>query len=216
MWVAGAVVVGGVAGAAISADAAGDAADKASKSSKEALGFEKEKYEDWQSIYGPIEANLSKFYASMTPESLAAQSISEYNKQNEIAIKNTNEMLAQRGMLSSGAAAATKLTGELAGAEQRANIRATADEVVAAEQGRFLQIGLGQNPGASYSQALQNKAITDAGNSARADAAYGQAVGTAITEVGTALQDYTRRNNSANTVQDVGTINTGASYGNIA
>ena len=210
-WVAGAAVVGTVIGS----ESSKSAANKANRSSKNALQFEQQQYDDWQSVYGPIEQNLSRFYSTMTPESLVAQSIAEYNKQNEIAIKNTNEMLAQRGIATSGTAASVELASQLAAAEQRSNIRASADDIVAAEQGRFLQIGLGQNPGASYSQALQNQAMLDANNAARASQAAGQATSAAITEVGTALQDYSRNRNNGNT-RDVGTINTGAGYGNIA
>jgi hypothetical protein len=61
---------------------------------------------------------------------------------------------------------------------------------VAAEQQGFLQVGLGQSPGASYSAALANKANRDNARALQDEAAAGRAVSTAISTAGTALADY--------------------------
>lgn len=208
-WVAGSVVVG----SAIAADAAGDAADKAAGANKASLGFEERKYADWEAVYGPIQQNLSKYYQKMTPENYAIQGVTQFNKENQAQLEKLNQSLAQRGMLNSGTAAAVTLASGLNAAEQKATIRATADEAVAAEQGRFLQIGLGQNPGASYSQVLAQQASRASADAAYASGQAGQAIESAITTIGTGLSDYSKKKNPT---QDVGTINTGNQYANIS
>lgn len=216
MWVAGATVAVGVGSAVSASNSASKDRKAAAKSDKASLAFEQQKYDDWQEVYGPIEKNLSKFYNSMTPESLATQNLTEFNRQNATAIETINTTLAQRGMLNSGTSAAVTLASELNSAEKRADIRATADEQVAAEQGRFLQIGLGQNPGDSMSQVLQNKALRDADQASYSSQVAGKAVNTALTSAGSALDDYVNRPKTPQTPQPVTTINTGAGYGNIS
>jgi hypothetical protein len=136
------------------------------------------------------------------------------SRENEIAQENVRTFLAQRGMLNSGTEGAVTLASELAGAEARAQIRASADEVVANEQSRFLQIGLGQNPGAAYSANLSNMATEARREANYSNQVAGQAIGTAITTVGSALSDYTRNRNTGNS--NYSTINTGAEYGNVS
>jgi len=205
-----------VAGASLAvglytADQAGDAADAANSTNKASLGFEKQKYKDWQAVYGDIQSNLGKYYNTLTPETYAARGIQEFKKSNEAELEKINTTLAQKGLLNSGTEAAVVLASGLNAAEKKAEIRSTADEVVAAEKSRFLQIGLGQNPGASYSQVLANQA-TQANNRAAQDSATaGKALGTAITTVGTALADY-----NTNTPTYTGDIVTNPNVGSIA
>ncbi len=185
-WIAGAAVVGAVVGAEGSKDSADTAADASGKS----LGFEEQKYKDWKAVYGDIQTNLGNYYNTLTPDTYAARGIQEFKKSNEAELEKINTTLAQKGLLNSGTEAAVVLASGLNAAEKKATIRATADEVVAGEQSRFLQIGLGQNPGASYSQVLANQA-TQANNRAAQDSATaGKAIGKAVTTVGTGLSDY--------------------------
>ena len=185
-YIAGATLVVGAMGASSARSASKDAA----KANKASLGFEEKKYADWQEVYGDIQSNLSNYYNTLTPEAYAARGIQEFKKSNEAELEKINTTLAQRGLMNSGTAAAVTLASGLNAAEKKATIRSTADEVVAGEQSRFLQIGLGQNPGASYSQALANQA-TQANNKAVQDSATaGKAIGTAVTTIGTGLSDY--------------------------
>lgn len=185
-YVAGASLAVGIYGA----NEAGKSADKATAAGKESLGFEKQKYNEWKAVYGDIQSNLGKYYNTLTPESYAARGVQEFNKSNQLELEKINTTLAQKGLMTSGTSAAVTLASGLNAAEKKATIRSTADEVVAGEKSRFLQIGLGQNPGASYSQALANQA-TQANNRAAQDSATaGKAIGTAITTIGTALDDY--------------------------
>lgn len=190
-------VAAAVGGALIAKEGADNATESAAKSSKNALGFEKQKYEDWQEVYGDIQQNLGKYYNTLTPETYAARGITEFNKANELELEKINTTLTQRGLNNSGTKAAVTLAAGLNAAEKKAQIRSTAEEVVKGEQERFLQIGLGQNPGASYSQLLNQQAQQAQQNANYANAQAGKAIGTAITTVGTALDDY--YNKPANT-----------------
>ena len=211
MWIGGASLLL----TAYQASEAEDQEDASYAQNKKAQKFEEKKYENWQKIYGPIESNLGKFYNSMTPESYASKGIQEFNKQNKIALENIRTNLAQRGLYNSGTAAAVEIASELGGAEKKATIRANADEAVAAEQERFLQIGLGQNPGASYSQSLSQQAQQANINSRYASQQARAAIGDSISTVGKALQDYNRNQTNQNAPQPVGTINNGDEYGNV-
>lgn len=200
-FVAGATLAVGV----YSADKAADSADNANKLGKKALGFEEQKYQDWQDVYGDMQSNLGKYYNSLTPENYAARGVQEFNKSNALELEKINTTLAQKGMFNSGTAAAVTLAAGLNAAEKKATIRSTADEVVAGEQSRFLQIGLGQNPGASLSQTLANQA-TQANNQASRDSATaGNAIGSAITTIGTGLDDYYNKPKTPTYTGDVNT-----------
>ncbi len=178
------------AGAYLAADSAGDSSDNANKATKDSQEFEKQKYKDWQDVYGPIQKNLGNYYNTLTPDTYAARGLQEFKKSNTAELEKINTTLAQKGLLNSGTEAAVVLASGLNAAEKKAEIRSTADEVVQAEKSRFLQIGLGQNPGASYSQVLANQA-TQANNKAAQDSATaGKALGTAVTTIGTGLEDY--------------------------
>lgn len=206
-FVAGATLGVGVLGLA-SANKSADAATDANKAS---LGFEKQKYADWQAVYGDMQKNLGSYYNTLTPDTYAARGIQEFKKSNEAELEKINTTLAQKGLLNSGTEAAVVLASGLNAAEKKAEIRSTADEVVAAEKSRFLQIGLGQNPGASYSQVLANQA-TQANNRAAQDSATaGKAIGTAVTTIGTALDDYYNKptTNSPTYIGDVPASTTG-------
>ncbi|UOF80208.1 hypothetical protein [Caudoviricetes sp.] len=192
-WAAAAIVVS----ALIAKNSSDKAADKAAGVGNKASDFEKKKYEDWQNVYGSIQSNLADYYSKMTPDTYAAKGIDAFNKQNELVLENTKTMLAQKGLTDSGIGEAINLQLDLQGAEKKATIRSTAADAVAAEKGRFLQIGLGQNPGQSYSQLLQNQATQANTASLLADKQTGQAISTAITEVGKAYQDYSRENTTA-------------------
>lgn len=184
--VAGGAVVGG----AMASDSASSANKAASKSSKRQLAFEKQKYDDWKETYGGIEENLADYYGSLTPEYYEAQGLEAFQKEQQRSMDQVKTTLAQRGIEDSGIALAAEISSLQTGATERARIRATAPSMAAEEQRGFLQVGLGQNPGESYSRSLADKASRDATEAAVASKAAGEAVGTAVTTVGTGLADY--------------------------
>lgn len=187
--VAGATVVGGY----MAAESASDDRAAASAMSAAQLAFEKEKHQDWKDTYGSIEDNLAEYYNNLTPEYYATQGLEAVQKESEATRMRLKTSLAQRGIEDSGVSLALEQQSDIGLAEQRATVRADAPRKAMEEKRGFLQVGLGQNPGSSLSTTMANQASQA---SARADAserAAGQGVATAITAVGSALDDYANR-----------------------
>lgn len=179
-----------VAGSLMGASQASNDRKAANKLSAAQMAFEKEKYQDWQDTYGNIEDNLAEYYNNLTPEYYATQGLEAVQKESEASQMRLQSSLAQRGIEDSGVSLALERQSDIGLAEQRATVRADAPRKVAEEKRGFLQVGLGQNPGSSMSNAMADQANQA---SARADAserAVGQGIASAVKEVGSALDDY--------------------------
>lgn len=188
--VAGATVVAGV----MSSQSASRASKKQEQAAKDQLGFEQRRYNDWQAVYGPLQENLSQYYQNVTPEYYAAVGLENFEQQYQTSLKRLDETFAQRGIdPSSGIATSLEAQAELGAAEQRAEIRRDAPRMAAEDQSRFVQIGLGQNPASSMSQALAYQSQIATQQSQAAQAAAGQAWGQAIPAVGRAVDAYNRQ-----------------------
>lgn len=175
--VAGAAVglAGSLFGSKQSSDAASDAAQWQYQASKEQLDFEKERYNEWKATYGGLQDNLAAYYNEMSPILREVQGLEAYEKEKNLALKNLRENLAQRGLDSSGLMADVETSFAIESAAERARIRAAAPMETAREKAAFLQVGLGQNPASSVSNALSSRA-TEAAQMARDTAiASGQA-----------------------------------------
>ena len=182
--VAGATIVGGY----MSSREASKSRKAASKASAAQLSFEYEKYDDWNETYGPLQDNLAEYYNNVTPEYYASVGVEKFNEEFQVGMKRLTENFAQRGIDPDSAfAASTQAQAELGAAESRAGIRRDAPRQAAEDQGRFLQIGLGQNPGSSISSALANKSTNAANSANSASTAAGNAWGAAIPQVGNAV-----------------------------
>jgi len=185
--VAGATVVSGY----MASRSAGDASDAASASASEALAFEYEKYDDWNATYGDLQDNLADYYNNVTPEYYAAVGVEKFNEEFQTGMKRIDENFAQRGIdPSSGIAASTESQAELYAAETRAGIRRDAPRQAREDKRKFLQIGLGQNPGSSLSSTLANTATNKANIASSAQNAAGSAVESAIPAVGNAISAW--------------------------
>jgi hypothetical protein len=188
-WVGAGIATVGLVSSASSASKARKSADKANATS---MAFEQQKYDDWQEMYGPIQTNLAEYYNNLTPEYYEAVGLENFAMEQEMAMTRLNENLAQRGIdPSSGIAASLTAQTELDAAEGRATIRRDAPRQAAEDKSRFLQIGLGQNPGSSLSSALSNQASSLQSRANAAEQSAGKAIGSAVTTIGTALADYT-------------------------
>lgn len=187
--VAGATVVSGY----MASESASDASKAAGQASAESLAFERQKYENWRATYGGIEENLAEYYGSLTPDYFEAQGLEAFEQERTRELENVRSTLAQRGIQDSGIALATELGMAQTAATERARIRATAPSLAAEEQRSFLQVGLGQAPGESYSRALAEQASLKGEQAMVAEQAAGKAIGSAITTTGTALADYFNR-----------------------
>jgi len=184
---AGASIVGGI----MSSNSASKDRKAASAASSANLAFEQGRYDDWQEVYGPIQDNLADYYTNLTPEYYETIGLEAFEQERTTAMTRLDESLAQRGIdPSSGISASLHAQSELEGAEGRANIRRDAPRMAAEDKSRFLQIGLGQNPGDSLSRTMGNQAQSAQQRANQSAQAAGQAVGAAVSTAGTALVDY--------------------------
>jgi len=195
VWGAVIGAVGGLLGASASASAASDASDQAAAASAAQLEFDRDRYEDWQATYGGIQDNLSNYYNSLTPDFYEAQGLEAFQQEHQNQLTQVRETLAQRGLSNSGIAAATELSFAHQGATTRAGIRAMAPAAAAEDQLRFLQVGLGQNPGQSMSQTLAQQSAQANQQANQANIVAGQAIGQAINTATTGLSDYFNNRN---------------------
>ena len=201
----------------MASESASDASADASAANAASLAFEKEKYDDWQDTYGSVQENLSNYYSTLTPEYYEAQGLEQFQKTQQDAMQGVREDLVRRGIADSGIAANIETTAALEAAESKATIRAQAPGIAASEQRQFLQIGLGQNPGASYGQVLSQQASQATSTAQAANQASGQATADAVRVVGTGLADYLNRPTTTPAVDSGGaSANYTQDYSNIA
>lgn len=191
--VAGATVVGGV----MQKNSADKATKQASQASAEQLAFEREQYDDWQEIYGPLQENLADYYTNLTPEFYEAVGLQNYQQELQNAQSTIRERIAQSGLTNrSGVEQSLLAQSEIEAAESRASIRSEAERQTAEDKTRFLQIGLGQNPSSSVSQTLAQRSANLQSIANQQQQASGQATAAAVESVGTALSAYFNNTNN--------------------
>jgi hypothetical protein len=182
--VAGATLVSGY----MSSRSADKASDRASEASDQALALEYEKYDEWNATYGDLQDNLVSYYENVSPDYYAAVGVEKFNEEFQTGMQRINENFAQRGIdPNSALAASTTAQSEISAAETRAGIRRDAPRQAREDQRSFLQIGLGQNPGSSLSNALASDATNKANQANSAQGAAGDAWAAAIPAVGNAI-----------------------------
>lgn len=158
MSVVAAAIVGTAAVGAISsksaASSASASADKATASadaaaqlqyqaSSEQLAFSKQQYDDWQSIYGPIQDNLSSYYKNLSSDTVASLGIQNIEKEYARSTQLLDQALAKRGISNSGATTQGMTQLESARMLGRAEVQSNAPMVAAQAQQGFLSAGLG-------------------------------------------------------------------------
>ena len=189
MPVAGAAIaaVGAVAGGVMSSQASSKASKRAADAQDAQLSFDMERYDDWQNIFGGVQENLANYYNSISPDYYVAAGLEVFEKEREAQMGKLNETLAQRGLSNSGLAATVATEDAISSAEARASIRREAPRQAREDQSRFLQIGMGQNPGSSISSTLGNIATNAQTQANQASQAAGQAMSSAISTTGKAV-----------------------------
>ena len=189
MPVAGAAVaaVGAIGGSVMSSRASSKASKQAADAQNAQLSFDMERYDDWQNIFGGVQENLSNYYNSISPDYYVAAGLEAFEKEREAQMGKLNETLAQRGLSNSGLAATVATEDAISSAEARASIRREAPRQAREDQSRFLQIGMGQNPGSSVSSTLGNIAANAQTQANQASKAAGQAVSSAVSSTGKAI-----------------------------
>lgn len=214
--VAGTVVSAGVAGAsaASSAKAAranmtaaeraanlqAEAAERQAEIAQENLDFQKQQYEDWESVYGPVRENLSDFYQDLTPDIYIASGLAQIDQQYEATLLEFDRQFAQRG-IDSPAQDSLQLQVGLNAATQKAVVRQRAPLTVADVQQGFLSNNVSNPNTQGISNAFQNQANVygeQAGvygnqanafraQAARDQAAYEQSIAAIGTSVGNGI-----------------------------
>jgi len=224
--IGGAAVIG--AGASMmAADSASDSANAATAASSQAtaaqLAFSKEQYEDWKSVFGDVQDNLSAYYKNLTPATIEATGIQALNTEYAAASKNLTQSLAQRGISSSGLEAQAMTDLAQKQAQDTANIRVQAPIMAAQEKMKFLALGLNQGANAvsSVNSAYQSQAALSANQASQ----YNQQAAQASAGVGSALGSGVNSYLSYNAMQNQnlllqnalgsGTPSTLASTGNL-
>lgn len=189
MPVAGAAVaaVGSVTGAVMSSRASSKASKRAAEAQDAQLRFDMERYDDWQNIFGGVQENLANYYNSISPDYYVAAGLEVFEKEREAQMGKLNETLAQRGLSNSGLAATVATEDAISSAEARASIRREAPRQAREDQSRFLQIGIGQNPGSSVSSTLGSIATNAQTQANQASQAASKAMSSAISNTGKAV-----------------------------
>jgi len=156
----GAAVIGGAAvlgagssymaskNASKQAKAARKSADASSalqyEASMEQLAFNQQQYEDWQSIFGPVQQNLASYYKNLSPDTVASLGLQNLEQEYTRSTQLLDQALARRGITNSGATEAGLTQLEQTRMLGRAQVRNDASNIVAQQQANFLNIGMGQ------------------------------------------------------------------------
>lgn len=183
-WGAVAVAGAAVAGSVISSRSAKKASGQAAKSASDELAFNQQRYDDWMSVYGPIQDNLADYYDTLTPEYYATMGLEEFEKERSQALEQLNTNLAQRGIAAnSGIGLQLRTNMDTAAAETRADIRRRAENETIQQKQNFLQIGMGQNPASDVAGSLARQTAVNQNLAANANAAAGSSWGNTLNTV---------------------------------
>ena len=119
-------------------------ADRSYSLTKEQLAFQRQQYNDWKTIYGPIQENLGNYYQHLTANSWENTNFTAIQKHFQTQVQQVHQILAQRGLDTSGIEAQSDLMSGMQAAQAKANIEANADQYIAKQKMGFLGLGLGQ------------------------------------------------------------------------
>ena len=131
-------------GAEEARDQASTQADRSYALTKEELAFQREQYNDWKSVYGPLQEDLGTYFKNLTGDNLAAQQITQIQAGSQEAQRRTDQVLAQRGLTGSGLEAQALMQNTFGTEMQKASVRANKEQLAAQQQMAFLGLGLGQ------------------------------------------------------------------------
>ena len=187
-WGAVAVAGASVAGSLISSNASKKASKSASSADKATLEFNQKQYDDWKSVYGPVQDNLSSYYSSLTPDYYETLGLEAFELERNSAMDQIETSLAQRGISDSGIASQIRSEADLGAATTRAQIRRQAPQQAATDKMNFLAVGMNANPAPSVSKALSDQATGARQRANAAASASGQAWNSAAHSVGSLVE----------------------------
>jgi len=176
---AGISVAGSLFGKKKTDKAASDAGKYQAEVDKARLDFDKQRYQDWEATYGPLEDNLAEYYKTLSPTLRTVQGLAAYEKERDFNMTSLRENLAQRGLATSGITAQVETYDAVESAKERAKIRADAPMETAKEKASFLSIGLGHNPADKLSETYGDIALQAGRTTAATASAAGRATANA-------------------------------------
>ena len=166
------------------------------QASTEQLDFQKQQYDRWESIFGPVQENLSNYYKNLSSDSIASQGLQNIHSQYTQSRQNLDTALAKRGITNSGATAASLTQLESSRMLGAAEVRTNAPMVAAQQQLNFVNSGQSQQSNAvngitsSYTNKMnmfgqqslnsQNLANNYSNTAAQAYSGIGNSIGTGI------------------------------------
>jgi hypothetical protein len=133
---------------------------------REQMEYQKDQYSDWKAVYGDLQENLGDYYNNLSGDKLASKQLSAQAREFTQASKELQQSLAQRGISGSGVEAAAMTTMSMQQANQRAQIRSSADEQAVQQKLGFLGVGLGQGAQMLGTQVAQAGNVGSAFNTA--------------------------------------------------
>ncbi len=180
-------------GGAMSRKSSKKSQSKADDMSQKELDFQQARVDDWKAVYGDLQDNLSEYYNNLDSDAYITQGLESIEIEKERSQEMMSQNFAQRGISDSGIAVRSDMNLEMDTMQQRADVRRSADSAVADEKMRFLQVGLGQDPGESMSKTLADRAAEARGRADTAARSSAAATQSALTATGTALEAYLNR-----------------------
>lgn len=185
------------------------AAGESLQIARENIAFQKEQYTNWYNVFGDLSENIKEYYDSTSAKNLSAQRIAAFNTELQKTEKDVTKALSQRGIATSGLTAQALTSLNYQGAQERARIRATAEEEDINKKLGFLSLGLGQ--GSAYAGIVNSASNTGA----QSALSGGQLYGDALTNYGNTL--YTQSSDTESALKDlgVGAMKAGASGGSL-
>jgi len=136
--------------------------DRSYALTKDELDFQKAQYNDWKSIYGPLQEDLGTYFKNLTGDNLSAQHLQAIQEESQKSQQQIDTALSQRGLTGSGLEAKAFMQNNFGTAMEKAKARASSDQLANQEKMNFLGLGLGQ--GAQMLGINANVANAGAGN----------------------------------------------------
>lgn len=124
------------------------------------LDTQVEKYNEWKTIYGDLQEDVSTYFKNLTGDSLATKQIQQVQQAYQASQKQMDEQLAQRGLSGSGAAVQGLIQNSQTMASASANIRANSELEANKQKMGFLNTGLSQD--ISLTQGIAQTGISGA------------------------------------------------------
>jgi len=138
--------------------------DRSYKLTTDEIAFQRQQYNDWKNIYGDLQEDLGTYFKNLTGNKIAAEQVSSIQRESQAAQTQIDQALAQRGISGGGLEAQALQQNMLSSAMQKANVRASADQLANQQKAGFLGLGLGQ--GAQMLGVQAGVSNTGAGNAA--------------------------------------------------